>query len=60
MNLLKQPTTIKKTRFSNRLVMPPMLASLCENGTVTRQLIGFYNERSAGEYIGLVIVEHQA
>ena len=59
MILLKQPLTIKSNTLSNRIVMPPMATSKAEDGKVTNQLIDYYNEKSKGGNIGLIITEHQ-
>lgn len=43
----------------NRLVMPPMAtAKSAADGRVTEQLCQFYDEKSKGGYIGLIITEH--
>lgn len=45
--------------LKNRLVMPPMARSQAdENGKVTSKTLDYYREKSAGGYIGLIIVEH--
>lgn len=58
MNLLNKSITIKSVTISNRLVMPPMATSKAANGDVTDQLIDYYDEKSKGGYIGLIITEH--
>lgn len=59
MNILNTPITIGKLEIKNRLVMPPMATSKAtDTGTVTQQLFDYYNEKSAGGYIGLIITEH--
>lgn len=59
MNLLNKSITIKSVTVSNRIVMPPMATSKSKNGEVTSQLIDYYDEKSKGENIGLIITEHQ-
>lgn len=58
MNLLNESITIKSVTISNRIVMPPMATSKAANGDVTSQLIDYYDEKSKGGYIGLIITEH--
>lgn len=59
MSLLTQPLKIKDTVLSNRLVMPPMAtAKAGESGMVTTELCDYYEEKSQGGYIGLIITEH--
>jgi NADPH2 dehydrogenase len=57
-NLLK-PMEIGKLTLSNRLVMPPMATSKAEeDGKVSKAILDYYNEKSAGGYISLIIIEH--
>lgn len=59
MSILKTPIKIGKMEMKNRLVMPPMATfKSAEDGTVTQQLCDYYDEKSAGGYIGLIITEH--
>lgn len=59
MSLLNTPIRIGNLELKNRLVMPPMATSLAsEKGEITQQICDYYNEKSAGGYIGLVITEH--
>lgn len=59
MYLLNTPIQIGNLDLKNRLVMPPMAtAKSSENGKVTAQLCDYYDEKTAGGYIGLVITEH--
>ncbi len=56
---LLDPITIKNMRLNNRLVMPPMAtAKALTDGHVTPEMLAYYQEKSAGGYIGLVIIEH--
>jgi len=58
MQLLKEPINIKNVKIKNRLVMPPMATSKSEGGEVTQELVEYYNEKSKGGFIGLIITEH--
>lgn len=59
MGLLNTPIKIGTLELKNRLVMPPMATSLAsEKGEVTEQICHYYDEKSAGGYIGLIITEH--
>ena len=58
MNLLKESILINKRRLSNRLVMPPMATAKTDDGQVTEELLDYYEEKSRGGYIGLIITEH--
>lgn len=58
MKLLMQPITIKNVEIKNRLVLPPMATSKSEDGEVTQNLVDYYDEKSKGGYIGLIITEH--
>lgn len=59
MSMLNTPIKIKQIEIANRLVMPPMAtAKSGSDGKVTKQLCEYYNEKSQGGYIGLVITEH--
>lgn len=59
MKLLHEPIKIKNVEISNRLVMPPMAtAQSNEDGTVSQCLIDYYDKKSKGGYIGLIILEH--
>lgn len=58
MELLKQPIKIKNVEIKNRLVMPPMATSKTGNGQVTQELVDYYDEKSKGGHIGLIITEH--
>ena len=59
MNMLNTSIIIGDLEIKNRLVMPPMATSKAnENGEVTEQICDYYNEKSAGGYIGLIITEH--
>lgn len=58
-NILNTPVRIGKITLKNRLVMPPMAISKAdEHGKVTAGTLEYYDEKSAGGYIGLIIAEH--
>ena len=58
MILLTSPVQVGHLRLKNRLVMPPMATSKAENGKVTPELSHYYQEKSAGGALGLIIMEH--
>ena len=59
MSYLLEPLTTGKLPLKNRLVMPPMATSKAEpDGRVSEELLGYYDEKSRGGAIGLVIIEH--
>lgn len=58
MSYLNIPLNIGKIELKNRLVMPPMATAKSDNGKVTQALLDYYNEKSSGGYIGLIITEH--
>ena len=58
MKLLMQPMKLKNVEIKNRVVMPPMATSKSEDGEVTQKLVDYYDEKSRGGYIGLIITEH--
>jgi 2,4-dienoyl-CoA reductase-like NADH-dependent reductase (Old Yellow Enzyme family) len=57
--LLLEPLQINKLNLSNRLVMPPLASAKAEaDGSVSPKLLDYYDEKSAGGYISLIIIEH--
>lgn len=58
MQYLNKKITIKNIELNNRLVMPPMATSKSKDGKVSQELVDYYNEKSEGGYIGLIITEH--
>lgn len=58
MSYLKKELFIKGLRLDNRLVMPPMASAFSDGGRVGQGLLDYYDEKSRGGHIGLVIVEH--
>jgi 2,4-dienoyl-CoA reductase-like NADH-dependent reductase (Old Yellow Enzyme family) len=56
---LLEPIIIKNMHLNNRLVMPPMATGKAlPGGHVSPEMLAYYKEKSAGGYIGLVIIEH--
>lgn len=59
MPLLLEPLQIGTLQLSNRLVMPPMATAKAEaDGKVSPALLQYYDEKTKGGFIGLVIIEH--
>ena len=59
MSHLQAPLTTGRLPLKNRLVMPPMATSKAEpDGRVSQALLDYYDEKSRGGAIGLVIIEH--
>lgn len=56
---LLSPLTIKRISLKNRLVMPPMATSKAEpDGKVSKAILDYYEEKSKGGYISLIVIEH--
>lgn len=59
MNIFNTSFEIKNIKLNNRLVMPPMATSKSStDGKATQELFDYYDEKSKGGYIGLIITEH--
>lgn len=59
MSYLKQPLIDGKLKLNNRLVMPPMATAKAEaDGSVSKAVLDYYEEKSKGGHIGLIIIEH--
>ena len=59
MTCLLKPLKQGKLTLKNRLVMPPMATSKCEaDGKISKNILDYYDEKSRGGYISLIIVEH--
>jgi NADPH2 dehydrogenase len=59
MTYLLQPLKVRSMTLSNRLVMPPMAtAKASSDGRVSQALLDYYEEKSRGGFIALVIIEH--
>ena len=58
LDLLKPLENCKLT-LKNRLVMPPMATSKSEEGgEVSKDILEYYDEKSRGGFISLIIIEH--
>lgn len=56
---LNNPLKIGNLTLSNRLIMAPLATSKAEaDGKVSKDILEYYNERSKGGYISLIIIEH--
>jgi len=58
LNYLSSPIKIHNIELKNRLVLPPMATGKADHGEVTGQLLDYYQDKSKGGHIGLVITEH--
>lgn len=59
MSYLKEPLKAGVLSLSNRLVMPPMATGKAEeDGIVSDAILDYYNEKSRGGHISLIIIEH--
>lgn len=59
MTYMLQPIQAGKITLKNRLVMPPMATSKAEaDGKVSQAILDYYDEKSQGGYISLIIIEH--
>ncbi len=59
MEYLNRPLTVRGMELATRLVMPPMATGGCdEAGRVTQNLRAYYDDKTRGGYLGLVITEH--
>lgn len=55
---IKQPLVIKNVKFNNRIAMPPMASEKTGDGRITPAHHHYYQKRTRGGHIGLVITEH--
>ncbi|UTC66335.1 MULTISPECIES: NADH:flavin oxidoreductase [unclassified Treponema] len=59
MSLLFSSFKIKNIELNTKLVMPPMASEKAdEGGLVSQALCDYYDEKTKGSYVGLVITEH--
>ena len=59
MAYLNQPLTNGKLPLKNRLVMPPMAtAKSAADGSITGEVLDYYEDKTKGGYLSLVIIEH--
>ncbi len=56
---LREPLTIRSVTLRNRLVLPPMATSKAHpDGSMTEELLAYYDDKSRGGALGLAITEH--
>lgn len=58
MSILNSPLKVGNLELKNRLVMPPMATSKAIEGQINEPICNYYDEKSLGGYIGLIIAEH--
>jgi len=59
MSHLNKELETGKLKLKNRLVMPPMAtAKADEDGRINKSILDYYDEKSRGGYISLIIIEH--
>ena len=59
MSYLIKPIEVGNLTLSNRLVMPPMATAKAEvDGKVSKDILEYYDEKSKGGYMSLIIIEH--
>ncbi|MBC8059662.1 MAG: NADH:flavin oxidoreductase [Clostridiaceae bacterium] len=59
MTYLNKPLQIGNLTLFNRLIMPPMATSKGqEDGKISKAVLEYYNEKSKGGDISLIIIEH--
>ncbi len=59
MSYLNKKLENSKLELKNRLVMPPMATAKSEeDGSINKSILDYYDEKSNGGYISLIIIEH--
>ena len=58
MEQLKKGIIVNHVSIKNRLVLPPMATSKSKDGFVNDDILSYYDDKSKGGYIGLIITEH--
>jgi NADPH2 dehydrogenase len=59
MNNLFKSLQVGTLTLNNRLVLPPMATAKAEaNGLMSKAIIDYYDEKSQGGYMSLIIIEH--
>lgn len=58
MAYLLQPLETEKISLKNRLVFPPMATGKSNDGKLSQELLDYYDEKSKGGYISLMLIEH--
>lgn len=56
--MLERTVVIGDMQLKNSLVMAPVALEKSDYGTVSDEMLHYYDERTKGGYIGLVIIEH--
>jgi NADPH2 dehydrogenase len=61
MSYLLASLKVRSMNLANRLVMPPMATAKAEaGGRVSQALLDYYEEKSRGGYISLIVIEHSS
>lgn len=56
---LLEPLALRSLKLANRLVLPPIATARCgDDGLVNDAILTYYDEKSRGGWIGLIIIEH--
>lgn len=59
MTFLLKSLQVRSMNLKNRLIMPPMATSKAEaDGKVNQAILDYYDEKTKGGYLSLVIIEH--
>ena len=59
MSLLLKPLQSGALTLENRLVMPPMATAKADpDGKITKDILDYYDEKTRGGHISLVVIEH--
>ena len=59
MTYLLKPLKVRSMNLANRLVMPPMATAKAEpDGKASPALLDYYEEKSRGGFLSLIIIEH--
>lgn len=59
MSIIKSVLNTKNIVLKNRLIFPPIGTGIADlDGGVNQKLLDYYNEKSTGGYLSLIIVEH--
>ncbi|MFL0197207.1 NADH:flavin oxidoreductase [Clostridium sp. WILCCON 0269] len=59
MNYLNKPLNTGKLLLKNRLIMPPIATAKSQiDGKISKDILDYYDEKSRGGYISLIIIEH--
>lgn len=59
MQNLFTPLSVKNLTLKNRIIMPPMATAKANgDGTMSKEILEYYHEKTKDEYLSMVIVEH--